>query len=79
MGESEKKYKLINTILMATKMIIYSNQNNTFKLLLKQVRFVMKDLFHIERYWTETNDRMAIFLVSWHPIHNRIPVIDMKL
>ena len=76
MGESGKKYKLINTILLATKMIIYSNQNNTFKLLLKQVRFVMKDLFHKERYWTETNDRMAIFATN---IHNRIPVIDMKI
>ena len=62
LGESRKKYKLINIILLATKMIIYSNQNKSFKPLLKQVNFVMKDLFHIENFWAKTNDRMAVCL-----------------
>ena len=75
-GESRKKYKLINIILMATKMIIYSNRNTSFRLLLEQVRFVMKDLFHIEEYWAETNDRMAVFLGTWHPIYKKM--INMK-
>ena len=34
-------------------MIIYSNRNKSFQLILKQVKFVMNDLFHIERYWSE--------------------------
>ena len=58
-------------------MIIYSNYNKIFKKLLKQVRFVMKDLFHIEKYWAETNDRIAVFLGTWHPIYDTM--ISMKL
>ena len=76
-GESRKKCKLINIILMATKMIIYSNRNTSFRLLLEQERFVMKDLFHIGKYWAETNDRMAPFLGTWHPIYKEM--INMKL
>ena len=76
LGESRKKYKLINIILLATKMIIYSNCNKYFRLSLDQVKFVMKDLFHLEKYWAETNDRMAVFLGTWHPVYKEM--INMK-
>ena len=33
-------------------MIIYSNRNKSFKLIL-QVKFVMNDLFHKEKHWSE--------------------------
>ena len=54
LGESRRKYKLINIVLLATKMIIYSNRNKSF--LLKQVKFVIKDPFHTENYWAEPNE-----------------------
>ena len=76
LGESRKKYKLINIILLATKMIIYSNRNKSFRLSLDQVKCVMKDLSHLEKYWAETNDRMAVFLGTWHPVYEEM--INMK-
>ena len=74
LGESRKKYKLINTILLATKMFIYPNRNKSFKLLLKQVKFVIIYLFniHVEKYWAETNVEMAVFLCAWHSIYNEM-------
>ena len=72
LGESWKKYKLINITLLATKMIIYSNQNKSSKQLVEQVKFVMKDLVHIEKCWAETNDTMAVFLGFWHPIYKEV-------
>ena len=62
LDESRKKYKLINIILLATKMIVYSNHNKSCRLSLEQVKFVMKDHFHIEKYWAENNDRIAVCL-----------------
>ena len=76
LGEHRKKYKLINIILLATKMIIYSNRNTSFRLSLVQVKFVMKDLFHLGKYWADTNDRMAVFLGTWHPVYKEM--INMK-
>ena len=77
LGESRKKYKLINIILLATKMIIYSNHNKSFRLSLEQVKFVMKDLLHKEKYWAKTNTRMAVFLGTWHAVYKEM--INMKL
>ena len=58
--QANKKYKLVNISIMATKMVIYSNRNSTLKLQSKQVKFVMKDLFQVEEYWTETNYYLGI-------------------
>ena len=77
LGESRKKYKLMNIILLATKMIIYSNHNKSFRLSLEQVKFVMKDLLHKEKYWAKTNARMAVFLGTWHAVYKEM--INMKL
>ena len=57
-------------------MFIYSNQKTYFEVLLKQERFVKKDLTH-DKNWAETNDRMPISLGIWHPIHNKM--LNMKL
>ena len=34
-------------------MIIYSNRNKSFQLILKQVKFVMNDVFHIDKNWSK--------------------------
>ena len=39
----------------------------------------MKDLFHIEKHWAETNDRMAIFLGTWHPVYKEIIIANLLL
>ena len=57
LGELRKKYKLINLIIMAAKLVIYSNRNKRSRLILDQVKRVLKDLFHIEKYWAETHDK----------------------
>ena len=43
---------------------------------MEQVKFLIKDLFQIERYWAETNAGMAVFLGTWHPIYKEM--INMK-
>ena len=53
LGESRRKYKLNKHYLTGYKIIIYSKQNKSF--LLKQVKFEIKDPFHAEKYWAETN------------------------
>ena len=54
LGESRRKYKLIKRYLTGYKIIIYSKRNKLF--LLKQVKFVIKDPFHAEKYSAETNE-----------------------
>ena len=49
------------------KTMIGSIRYFSSKLHLKQVNFVMKDLFHIEKYWTEINDKLI-----WHTIYEQI-------
>ena len=66
--EAKKKYQQINIIIMTTKMIVYSKWNSTSKLHLIQVKLVMKDLFIIEKYWAESNDKLAMVLGVWDPI-----------
>ena len=39
-------------------MIIFSDRNTPNRLILDQVKLVLRDLFHMERYWTETNDKV---------------------
>ena len=72
LGELRKKYKLINFIIMAAKLVIYSNRNKRSRLILDQVKLVLKDLFPIEKYWAETNDKLPIFLGLWHPLYNEL-------
>ena len=43
-------------------MVIYSNRNKTSGLILDQVKLVFRDVFNIERYWAETNDKVPKFL-----------------
>ena len=68
LGELRGKYKLRNIIILATKMVIYSNRNKTSRLMRDQVKLVLRDLFHIEKYWAETNDKLPNFLGLWHPL-----------
>ena len=49
LGELRKKYKLINLIIKAAKVVIYSNRKNRSRLILDQVKQVLKDLFQIEK------------------------------
>ena len=37
----------------------------------------MKDLFHKEKYWAENNDRMAVFLGTWHPIDKEVIIANL--
>ena len=68
LGKAKKKYKLIYIIILATKMNIYSKLNSTSKEHLKHVKLVLKDNFHREEFWTETNDRFASVIGVWHPL-----------
>ena len=45
-------------------MAIYSNRNKTSKLIPvpAQEKHVLRDLFHIEKYWAETKDKVTDFL-----------------
>ena len=43
-------------------MAIYSNRNKTSKLIPAQEKRVLRDLFHIEKYWAETKDKVADFV-----------------
>ena len=61
LGELKKKYKLINVTIMTVKMIIYTSRNSYTDLHLKQVKVVMRDLFLIEKYWAETNEKLPSF------------------
>ena len=54
---------------MPMKMIIHTNRNSSTDLHLKQVRMVMRDLFLIEKYWSETNEKLPSFLSVWHPVY----------
>ena len=57
---------------MAAKLVIYSNKNKRSRLILNQVKLVLKDLFNIEKYWAETTDKLQIFLGLWHPLYNEL-------
>ena len=72
LGELRGKYKLLNIILLANKMEIYSNRNKTSRLILDQVKLVIRDLFQIEKYWAEANDKLQNFLGFWHPLYNEL-------
>ena len=72
LGELRKKNKLINLIIMAAELVICSNRNKRSQLILDQVKRVLKDLFHIENYWAETNDKLPIILGLWHPLYNKL-------
>ena len=61
LGEQKKKLKLVDTILSTTKLIIYTNRNNVANLNIRQIIYSLKDLFLIEKYWAETNDK-----IPWH-------------
>ena len=58
LGELRRKYKFLNILILATKMVIYSNRNKTSRLILDQVKLVPRGLFHIEKYCAETNDKL---------------------
>ena len=57
---------------MAAKLVIYSNRKKRSRLILDQVKQILKDLFHIGKYWAETNDKLPIFLGLWHPSYNEL-------
>ena len=46
---------------MTVKMIIYTSRKSSTDLHLKKVKMVMRDLFQIERYWAETNEKLPSF------------------
>ena len=46
--------------------------HKTSRLILDQVKLVLRDLFHIEKYWAETNDKLPNFLGLWHPLYNEL-------
>ena len=58
LGEHKKKLILVDTILSTTKLIIYTNRNNVANVNIRQIRYSLKDLFLIETYWAETNDKI---------------------
>ena len=57
--ELRRRYKLLNIIILAIEMGIhvYSNRNKTSRLILEQVKPVLKDLFHTEKYYAKTNNK----------------------
>ena len=55
------KYKFIDIIVMTVKMIIYTNRNGSTDLHVKPVKMAMRDLCLIEKYWTETNEKLNSF------------------
>ena len=67
LGELRGKYKLLNIIILATKMVSYSNGNKPSRLILDQVKLVLRHLFHIVKYWAETNDKVPNFLWLRYP------------
>ena len=57
---------------MAAKLVIYSNRNKRSRLILDQVKRVLKDLFHIEKYWAETNDKLPNILRFMASLYNEL-------
>ena len=46
---------------MTVKMIIYTHRNGSTDLNVKPVTMAMRDLFLIEKYWAETNEKLPSF------------------
>ena len=68
LGELRSEYKLLNLIISATKILIYSNRDKTNRLIICQVKLLRSDLFHIEKHWAETNDKLPNLLGFCHYI-----------
>ena len=67
---------LVNILLSTTKLMIYSNRNNAANLNIKQNKYSLKDLFLIEIYWAETNDKLPVFLGTWHPVYAELTNLE---
>ena len=58
-------------------MVIYSNRNKTNRLIVDQVNLVLRDLFHLGKYWAEVNDNEPNLLGLWHPTQATLLNPDM--
>ena len=57
---------------MTVKMIINTNRKSSTDLHLKQVEMVMRDLFLIEKYWAETNEKLPSSPGVWHAVYDEL-------